>query len=81
MDLCFGRTRADFADPEDVQFVHLYKGRSVAGLITQRRRLGSVFEVLGGMRRNGICLSRSLELGTQRGAVVSAGPQGLVVPG
>ena len=48
-----GKARADFADAEDGQFVHLYQVRSVAGLITQRRRLRSVLEVLDGIARNG----------------------------
>ena len=66
-----GKARADFADAEDGQFVHLCKFRSVAGLITQRRRLRSVLEVLDGTARNGISLSRSLELGAQWGAAGS----------
>ena len=53
-----GKARADVADPQDGQFVHLYKDRSVAGLITQRRRLMSVMEVLDGIARNGLSLAR-----------------------
>ena len=54
--------RADFADPDDGQFVHLEKVRSVAGLITHRRWLRSVMEALDGVAHNGISLSRSLQL-------------------
>ena len=52
-----------------------HKVRSVAGLITQRRRLRSVLEVLDGIARNGMSLSRSLELEAQWGAVLAVGPQ------
>ena len=50
-------------------------GRSVSGLIVQRRLLKSVLEVLGGVGWNGVVLSRSLELGDHREAVVRAGPR------
>ena len=50
-------------------------GRSVSGLIVQRRVLKSVLEVLGGVGWNGVLLCRSLELGDQWEAVVRAGPQ------
>ena len=72
------RRRADFVDAEDGQFVHLNKDRSIAGLITQRRRLRCVLEVHDGIARHGISLPRSLQLGSQWRAVLAAGPQCLL---
>ena len=76
-----GKACADFAGADDGQFVHLYQDRSIAGLVTRRRRLRCVLEVLDGITRNGISLTRCLGLGAQRGAVLAAGPQGPVCSG
>ena len=43
-----------------------------------RRRLGCALSVLDGTFRNGLTLSRDLELGAQWDAIVSAGPCGLL---
>ena len=45
-------------------------------MVTLRSQLRSVLEILDGIARNGISLSRSLELGAQWGAVLASGPQG-----
>ena len=60
----------------DGQAVHLFKVSSVSRVIVLRRRLGCVLSVLDGIYRNGLTLSRDLELSAQWGAVVSAGPCG-----
>ena len=73
-----GEARADVADAEDGQFVHLHEDRSIAGLIAQRRRLRCVLEVHDGIARHGISLPRSLQLGSQWRAVLLAGPQCLL---
>ena len=60
----------------DGQAVHFFKDSSVSRVIVLRRRLGCVPSVLGGIYRNGLTLSRDLELSAQWDAVVSAGPCG-----
>ena len=60
----------------DGQAVHLFKDSSVSRVIILRRRLGCVLSVLDGIYRNGLTLSRDLELSAQWDAVVSAGPCG-----
>ena len=60
----------------DGQAVHLLKDASVSRVIIIRRRLGCVLSVLNGIFRNGLTLSRDLELGAQCDAFVSAGPCG-----
>ena len=52
------------------------KDASVSRVIVLRRRLGCVQSVLDGIFRNGLTLSRDLELGAQWDAIVSAGPCG-----
>ena len=56
--------------------VHLFKNVSVSRVIVLRRRLGCVLSVLDGISKNGLTLSRDLELRVQWDAIVSAGPCG-----
>ena len=70
-----GKLRSDL-ESGDGQAVHLFKDASVSRVIILRRRLGCVLSVLDGIFRNGLTLSRDLELGAQWGAIVSAGPCG-----
>ena len=70
-----GKLLSDFGSG-DGQAVHLFKDSSVSRVIILRRRLGCVLSVLHGIFRDGLTLSRDLELSTQWGAVVSAGPCG-----
>ena len=67
-----GKARFDFLDPDDGQFVHLYRDKSMAGMIILRRQLRFVLQVLDGNARNGFSLSRSLELGAQLGPVLAS---------
>ena len=67
-----GKLRPDLGSG-DGQAVHLFKDSSVSRIIVLRRRLGCVLSVLDGIFRNGLALSRDLELSAQWGAVVSAG--------
>ena len=60
----------------DGQAVHLFKDASVSRVIILRRRLGCVLSALDGIFRNGLTLSRDLELGAHWDAIVSAGPCG-----
>ena len=68
-----GKLRSDLGSG-DGQAVHLFKDSSVSRVIILRRRLGCVLSVLDGIFRNGLTLSRDLELSAQWDAVVSAGP-------
>ena len=70
-----GKVRSDLGSA-DGQAVHLFKDSSVSRFIILRRRLGCVLSVLDGIYRNGLTLSRDLELSAQWNAVVSAGPCG-----
>ena len=70
-----GKVRSDLGSA-DGQAVHLFKDSSVSRVIILRRRLGCVLSVLDGIYRNGLTLSRDLELSAQWDAVVSAGPCG-----
>ena len=69
------RLRSDLGSG-DGQAVHLFKDSSVSRVIILRRRLGCVLSVLDGIFRDGLTLSRDLELSAQWGAIVSAGPCG-----
>ena len=70
-----GKLRSDLWSG-DGQAVHLFKDASVSRVIILRRRLGCVLSFLDGIFRNGLSLSRDLELGAQWDAIVSAGPCG-----
>ena len=54
--------------------VHLYRDSSLAPLLDLRRRLKVVFDLLGGMIRDGFTLARSFELTDQWSCILSAGP-------
>ena len=73
--LVVGKLRSDLGSG-DGQAVHLFKDSSVSRVIILRRRLGCVLSVLDGIFRDGLTLSRDLELSAQWDAVVSAGPCG-----
>ena len=64
-----GKLRSDLGSG-DGQAVHLFKDSSVSGVIVLRRRLGCVLSVLDGIYRNGLTLSRDLELSAQIGRLV-----------
>ena len=70
-----GKLRSDLGSG-DGQAVHLFRDASVSRVIVLRRRLGCVLSVLDGISKNGLTLSRDLELGAQWDAIVSAGPCG-----
>ena len=75
--LVVGKLRSDLGSG-DGQAVHLFKDASVSRVTILRRRLGCVLSVLDGIFRNGLTLSRDLELGAQWGSNVSGGPCGLL---
>ena len=56
-----GKLRSDLGSG-DGQAVHLFKDSSVSRVIIFRRRLGCVLSVLDGIFRDGLTLSRDLEL-------------------
>ena len=70
-----GKLRSDLGSG-DGQAVHLFKDASVSRVIVLRRRLGCVLSVLDGISKNGLTLSRDLELSVQWDAIVSGGPCG-----
>ena len=70
-----GGLRSDLGSG-DGQAVHIFKDASVSRGIVLRRRLGCVLSVLDGISKNGLTLSRDLELSVQWDAIVSAGPCG-----
>ena len=67
-----GKLRSDLGCG-DGQAVHLVKDASVSRVIVLRRRLGCVLSVLDGISKNGLTLSRDLELSFQWDAIVSVG--------
>ena len=52
----------------------MYRDSSIAPLLDLRRRLKVVFDLLGGMIRDGFTLARSFELTDQWSCILSAGP-------
>ena len=56
--------------------VHLYSDSSAAPLLDLRRRLKAIMDVLDGMIRHGVSLSRSVELLVQWDRVLDVGPLG-----
>ena len=56
--------------------VHMYRDTSVAPILSQRRRLQSVLDVIQGIRAAGFPLSRGLELSRRWNKVITAGPVG-----
>ena len=66
--------RGSAVDPADGEHVHLYRDSSLAPLLDLRRRLKVVFDLLGGMIRDGFTLARSFELTDQWSCILSAGP-------
>ena len=69
-----GKLRSDLGSG-DGQAVHLFF-LNASVFIILRRRLGCVLSVLDGISKNGLTLSRDLELSVQWDAIVSAGPCG-----
>ena len=66
------RDNATFA--QDAADVFLYRDSSIAPLLDMRRRFKAVMDVLDAMIRNGISLSRSVELTAQWDRVLAVGP-------
>ena len=52
----------------------LYRDSSLAPLLDMRRRFKTVMDLLDSMIRDGVSLSRSVELTTQWGRILSVGP-------
>ena len=52
----------------------MYRDSSTAPLLDLRRRLKVVFDILGGILREGFTLARSFELASQWSSILSAGP-------
>ena len=72
------KVRSSAVDPADGVGVHLYRDSSTAPLLDLRRRLKVVFDILGGILREGFTLARSFELASQWSCILSAGPLYLV---
>ena len=68
------KVRSSAVDPADGGCVHLYRDSSTAPLLDLRRRLKVVFDILGGIIREGFTLASSFELTSQWGYILSAGP-------
>ena len=68
------KVRGSAVDPADGGDIHLFRDSSIALLLDLRRRLKVVFDLLGGMIRNGFSLARSFELTDQWSCILSAGP-------
>ena len=52
----------------------MYRDSSVAPLLDMRRRFKAVMDVLDSMIRNGVTLTRSVELTVQWNEILAAGP-------
>ena len=65
--------RRNAADAREGEDVHLYRDSSAAPLLDLRRRLEAITDVLDGMIRDGVSLSRSVELLVQWDRVVDVG--------
>ena len=59
------KVRGSAVDPADGGCIHLYGDSSTAPLLDLRRRLKVVFDILGGIIREGFPLARSFELTNQ----------------
>ena len=68
------KARGNAADAQDAADVFLYRDSSIAPLLDMRRRFKGVMDVLDAMIRNGISLSRSVELTAQWDWVLAIGP-------
>ena len=68
------RARSNVADAVDVADVFLYRDSSLAPLLDMRRRFKAVMDLLDSMIRDGVSLSRSVELTTQWDRILSVGP-------
>ena len=68
------KARGNAADAQDAADVFLYRDSSIAPLLAMRRRFEAVMDVLDAMIRNGISLSRSVELTAQWDRVLAMGP-------
>ena len=68
------KARGNAADSQDAADVFLYRDSSIAPLLDMRRRFKAVMDVLDAMIRNGISLSRSVELTAQWDRVLAIGP-------
>ena len=68
------KARGDAADAHDAADVFFYRDSSVAPLLDMRRRFEAVMDVLNAMIRNGVSLSRSVELTAQWDRILAAGP-------
>ena len=68
------KVRSSAVDRADGVGVHLYRDSSTALLLDLRRRLKVVFDVLGGILREGFTLVCSYELANQWSCMLSAGP-------
>ena len=68
------KLRSSAVDPADGVGFHLYRDSSTTPLLDLRRRLKVVFDILGGILREGFTLTRSFELAYQWSCILSAGP-------
>ena len=72
------KARGNAADAQDAADVFLYRDSSIAPLLDMRRRFKTVMDVLDAMIRNGVFLSRSVELTAQWDRMLAIGPLYLV---
>ena len=68
------KARGNAADAHDAADVFLYRDSSIAPLLDMRRRFKAVMDVLDSMIRNGVSLSRSVELSAQWDRILDIGP-------
>ena len=68
------RARANAADALDAADIFLYRDFSLAPLLDMRRRFKAVMDLLDAMIRNGVSLSRSVELTAQWDRILALGP-------
>ena len=71
--------RGRFGDNEDCKLVHLYRDKSLAPVLDQRRRLRAVCGVAKSIRDNGFSITQGLQLSKQLSRVLQAGPVGPLV--
>ena len=68
------KARGNAADAQDAAEIILHRDSSIAPLLDMRRRFKAVMDVLDAMIRNGISLSRSVELTSQWDRILAIGP-------
>ena len=70
------RYRPSAVDPTDATEAHLFRSRSIAPLLTLKKKLRYVACLLSAINRDGYTLARGLELDEQWSGVMRAGPVG-----